>query len=101
MLQVVPKYKELLVKKVWRYILDVDDIKIYFSDYKKGELFESDIIFAVVSTVYPKSLCTLIETSRKSKSTKSNEENDVIKICEEIKQEIMNIVGSKRKLWIL
>ena len=96
MLQVVPKYKELSLKEVWRHILDVNGLKIYFSDYKEGELPERDFKFVVVCTVYSKSLRKQIETLRKKRSIKSNEENDdAIEICEEIKQKIMSIVGLK------
>ena len=42
---VVPKYKELSVKKIWKFVKDEEDVMVYFSDYKETELPPRDLQF--------------------------------------------------------
>ena len=98
MLQIVPKYPELSVSTVWKYIKENDELMAYFPDYPDAQLPERDYMFAVISTVYPKASRKLIEQTRINRASECKEmDDDLIEINRELKDEIMRIISQKRK----
>ena len=101
-LQVVPKYPELSVNKVWKQVKQDPALMEFFPDYQPNQLLERDYLFAIISTKLPRALRELIKESRASRSAAQNEDDDeeIIEIHPEIKVEIMKILTQKRKLKI-
>jgi hypothetical protein len=97
-IQVVPKYKELSVQKVWTYVAQNDELIEYFPDLADGQFPERDYLFAIVSTLYPKSLRKLIEEARIHRAKAGDEDDEeLIWILPEIKKSIMDIISQKGK----
>ena len=50
---IVPHYKELSISKIWNIIKEVDEIMIYFPNYKPNEKLERSYPIAVINTINP------------------------------------------------
>ena len=97
-LKVIPRYKELSVKNIWEYIREVEEIYQYFPDYTEKQLPERDYLFAIVSTLRPDSLDSLVSDARKKRSLNENPElEDFVEITKSFKEEINNVLTQKSK----
>ena len=104
-MQVVPKYKELSVNQVWKHVKESPELNKYFPNYTAAQLPNREFMYAIVSTIYPKALRSLIEDSRKNRiETHEDDKDELIDIDADYKNEIMNILtlkGNEVKLYAL
>ena len=97
-LQIVPKYPELSVDKVWSFVKKNKELISYFPDYSENQLPERDFMLAVIGTLKPAILKTLVCQSRAMRSVKNKPNDDeFIEMRAEVKMEIMNVVPQKVK----
>ena len=48
-----PKYKEISVAQIWKFIKEVDELYVYFPDYSESELPEREFLWTIISTLKP------------------------------------------------
>ena len=88
---VVPKYKELSVKKIWEFVKDEEDIMVYFPDYKETELPPRDFLITILTTYNKEAMAELVTQARNKRSITLYSNNDnLIEITQEIKDSIQN-----------
>ena len=88
---VVPKYKELSVKKIWEFVKDEEDIMVYFPDYKETELLPRDFLITILTTYNKEAMAELVTQARNKRSITLDSNNDnLIEITQEIKDSIQN-----------
>ena len=95
-MQVVPKYRELSTRQIWTYVKGCQGLMIYFPDYTESQLPDREFMFAIISTVYPKSLRELVEKAREKRSLKEDADKDeLIEIDPEVLNRIMSVLTMK------
>ena len=86
------------MKNIWEYIREVEEIYQYFPDYTEKQLSERDYLFAIVSTLRPDSLDSLVSDARKKRSLNENPKlEDFVEITKSFKEEINNVLTQKSK----
>ena len=98
-MQVVPKYPELSVDKVWAQLSQNEQAKKYFPDYAKGQAPERDYLFGIASSLFPDALRELVEEARIKRAKYDDPDNDeLIEMTPDIKDKILSVLTQKSKL---
>ena len=63
---IVPHYKELFISKIWNIIKEVDEIMIYFPNYKPKEKPERSYLIAMISTINPEATKEIVANAKES-----------------------------------
>ena len=99
---IVPRFKELTVKKIWTHIKDFSEYKVYFPDFSEDKLPERDYLIAIISTLNPDATKSIIKEAREKRSTIENEdEGNLVVITMELKHLIREIAPQKSNLFLL
>ena len=78
---IVPRFKELLVENVWKFVAEIDKLKWYFSDFKSRQFSNCDFMFSILATFKGDLLKrTINNTKRFSAINVSEDENEFIYI---------------------
>ena len=89
---VVPKYKELSVKKIWELVKDEDDIMKYFPDYKETELPPRDFMLTILTTYNSDAMAQLVVQARNKRAIILDADNDnLIEIDPSVNESIQNL----------
>ena len=97
--QVVPKYSELSLSKMWTHVKTDPDLMAYFPDYLESQLPDRDYMFSIISTVYPKTLKEIISKARYNRAIVNEADDDeLIEIDPSIKSLIMNVLEHKSNI---
>ena len=65
---IIPYYKELSISNMWNIIKEVDEIMIYFPNYKPNEKPLRSYLIAVKSTINPESTKEIVANARELRS---------------------------------
>ena len=101
---IVPRFKELSISKIWSMIQEIDDVMIYFPDYKPNEKPERSYLIAVISTLNPEATKEIIENARKQRAISiANDQTSLVKLTSEMWDAIRssNLQKSKQLMKIL
>ena len=94
--QVVPKYKELSVSKMWKEVKANPELMQYFPNYPNGQLPEREFMFSIISTKHAKELRDLVIEARKHRSiTNMEDDEELIHISKEFMEEIRDVFAQK------
>ena len=73
----------------------------YMSDYNKDQQPERDFLLSIMNTVYPRSVCKIIQAAYSKRKTEEDKEGkDLIEITPQMKQIIDNVIQYKSKFII-
>ena len=98
--QVVPKYGELSLSKMWAQVKADPELMIYFPDYLESQLPDRDYMFSIISTVYPKTLKEIISKARENRAIVNEADDDeLIEIDPNIKSLIVNVLEHKSNIY--
>ena len=86
-----PKYEELFIKQIRRFVKETKNLVEYFPDYEKGALPESDYLWAIISSVIPVETKELIYNTRKKQGVSHDNSSEIVKLTKEIKEEIFSV----------
>ena len=83
---------------MWQMVLEWEDLKQYFPDYDPPQFPEREFLFGVLSTLRENEMRQLVKEARDNRAIVNNENEDgLIEILPEIKEEIMSILPHKSK----
>ena len=86
---IVPHYKELSISKIWNIIKEVDEIMIYFPNYKPNEKPVRSYLIAVISTINPEATKEIVANARELRSiTVTDMQENLVKLTSEMRQTI-------------
>ena len=92
----VPKYSEIIVKVLWNFVKDCEDLCNYFPDYEADQLRERRFILGILSTLRSDELRQLIKDARKNRSIQENpDEDQLIDMDADKKEAIMSLFPQK------
>ena len=78
---------------MWDHFKSNISVKQYFPDYAANEYPEKEFFFAVLNTLYPRETENLTEAAYKLRKTyHKRNEDDMIKVTNEVKEDIMKAV---------
>ena len=78
----IPKYKELGVRPMWRFIKDVPDLVEFFPNLKQNELPDRAFMWDILGTKRREAWQSLLEEARKARGKNNNENtNNLIEIA--------------------
>ena len=103
MLPPIPKYKELSVKEVWKFVKEEPELIKYFHDIYKGQLTDRSFMWTILSTLRTEACRTLIETKRNERGEDSEEQKDELI---EINPDLLNnttqtpLISKCKYLWL-
>ena len=84
--------------KVWPLITEVDDLSIYFQDYKPNQLLERRFMFSILATFRHNELSSMIKNTRDNRAIqKSENDNRLVHIEKKFYYEIQGIMARKCK----
>ena len=90
------RYSNLMVRKLYPYIKDMQDINIFFHDYYNPELLERKSMILVLCTIISDEIALFVKDSRQKRSVIKNDGNtELIKIRSSIKNEILTVITQK------
>ena len=90
MLQIVLKYPELSMSKVWKVVKQNSELIDYFLDYNNDQLPELDFMFKAIGTFIQQILKSFSDKSKFMMSSKvSTNEYNSIKLMTKIKAKII------------
>lgn len=92
-----PRYKELSVRWLWESVKEVQELYSYFPDYHEQDVPERDYLWTVISSVMPQETKALIQEARAARGVNKREENELVRITPQLKDEIFNVVTQKSK----
>ena len=86
---IVPHYKELSISKIWNIIKEVDEIMIYFPNYKPNEKPERSYHIAVINTINPEATKEIVANARELRLiTVTDKQENLVKLTSEMRQTI-------------
>ena len=93
---VVPRYKELGIKKIWPLVKEIEELNEYFLILKENQFPERSFMWTIISILRPDVTKKLIEEARKHRSIKPDENRDnLVEVDPEIFKEIQSVVSQK------
>ena len=85
----VPHYKELFISKIWNIIKEVDEIMIYFLNYKPNEKPERSYPIAVINTINPEATKEIVANARELRLIAvTDKQENLVKLTSEMRQTI-------------
>ena len=86
---IVPHYKELSISKIWNIIKEVDEIMIYFPNYKQNEKPEKSYPIAVINTINPEATKEIVANARELRLIAvTDKQENLVKLTSEMRQTI-------------
>ena len=83
---------------MWQIVLEWEDLKQYFSNNDPPQFPESEFLFGVLSTLRENKMRQFFKEASDNKAIANNENEDgLIEMLPEIKEEIMSIIPHKSK----
>ena len=96
----IPNYPELGVKHVWPLVKENNDLLDYFPDYTQSQQPEKEFMYAVLSTLKPDEIRTLVASSVINRAPiEQDDKADLIEVTYELKDSITGLYSMKSK-WI-
>ena len=96
-----PKYKEIIVAHLWKFIKEVDELYVYFPDYSESELPEREFLWIIISTLKSDETKAIINQAREQRSQKASDNSDnLIEVAPEILEKIKLVASQQSKLII-
>ena len=81
---------------MWEHFKGNSTVKEYFPEYKEGEYPERDYFFAILNTLYSQGVDKLVDAAYKARKVHfKKQEDDMIQLTNEMKEEIKNVVVYK------
>ena len=71
----VPQYLELLLRKLYPYIKDTQDLNVFFLDYDNSELPERKFMISVLCLTRPNEITQLVKDSRQKRNVFENDDS--------------------------
>lgn len=94
----VPKYRELSVRRVWDYVKEIPELCSYFPDYSEKQTPEKDFLFTILTALRPDALEQLVLEARKKRSVYEQPDiEEYVEMTEHIKEEIASVFNQKSK----
>ena len=101
MLYPSPKYKEISVVHLWRFIKKVDELYVYFPDCLEFELSEREFLWTIISTLKPDNIKAIINQAREQRRKEAPDNSDnLIEVAPEILEKIKLVASQQSKLII-
>ena len=70
----------------------------YFPDYLDSQIPDRQFMYSIISSTYPNALKVLINDAKKKRSlVKNNDDNEMIEMKPEIKEEILGVLSQRSK----
>ena len=89
---IVPHYKELSISKIWNIIKEVDEIMIYFPNYKQNEKPEKSYSIAVINTINPEATKEIVANARELRLIAvTDKQENLVKLTSEMRQTISSL----------
>ena len=97
----VPKYDELSSIKIWNFVKEISNLLQYFPDLSSSTIPDRTYLFTILSTQKGEELNKLIKKSRDMRAVQNEvDENQIIEIRKDIKDEIFALLNKRSKLYI-
>ena len=77
---------------------EVDELTQYFPDFDEGVIPERDYLWTIISSIMPDQTKELIQNARKKRGVSNENSNELVKLTEEIKDEVFSVIRQKSKL---
>lgn len=75
----------------------MQDLYEYFPDYSEHDIPERDYLWTIISSIMPQETKSLIQEARAARGVQKKEEQELVRITPQLKEEIFNIVAQKSK----
>ena len=86
---IVPHYKEFSISKIWNTIKEVNEIIIYFPNYKPNEKPVRSYLIVVISTINNEATKEIVAYARELRSiVVTDKQKNLVKLTSEIRQTI-------------
>ena len=86
------------ISKIWNIIKEVDEIMIYFPNYKPNEKPERSYLIAMISTINPEATKEIVANARELRSiTVTNKQENLVKLTSEMRQTISSSILLRSK----
>ena len=79
-----PKYEELSIKQILRFVKETKKLVEYFLDCEEGALLERDYLQKIISSVMPVETRELIYNASKKQGVRHDNSSELVKLTEEI-----------------
>ena len=96
---IVPRYKELSVDKIWQMISEIDDLMLYFPEYKKKQKPDRHFMLAVFSTLRHDELKEIVSSACNIRSIENEDRgDDFVFIESNFFKEISDVMAHRNKM---
>ena len=96
----VPKYSEISVEKLWRFVQECEDILQYFPYMDEGKLPERDFMMGILCTFKNAEMKELIKQARDSRALSNNSDTDMmVEVVETAKDQLLSLLPNKSKCY--
>ena len=94
----VPKYSEISVENLWKFVQECEDLKEYMPDLEDGKLPEQDFLMGILCTLKANEMKDLIQEARDNRALANNNDSDMmIEVTNLAKDQLLNLVPNKSK----
>ena len=77
---------------------EVDELTQYSPDFDEGIMPERDYLWTIISSIMPDKTKELVQNPRKKRGVSHENSSELVKLTEEIKDEIFSVIRQKSKL---
>ena len=85
------------MKLVWGFVKETEKLSVYFPDYEEGVFPERDYLWTIISSVMPNETKELIQNSRIKRGINKKDNQELVKLTDQMKEEIFSVVGQISK----
>ena len=90
----IPKFRELVVEKIWTMIKEVLDLRVYFPDYKANQKPERKYMFKLIATLRLEEINRMLTIARKYRSLQEEaDNNEFVFVQSDILNEIESVMS--------
>ena len=94
----VPKYSEISVEKLWKFVQECEDLKEYFPDMEDGTLPERDFLMGLLCTLKSDEMKELIKEARDNRALSNNSDADMmIEVTDNARDQLLGLLPNKSK----
>ena len=95
----IPAYAELSVNNLYSKLKDHVHLKMHLPDYNDNVLPDKQFFYPLISTLFPKEVIEIVKEARKKRSLEKQENDDeLIKLAPNIKEEIDQLLLHPSKI---
>ena len=94
----IPRFREIAIEKIWPMIKDVQDLMVYFPDYKDNQMPDRNYMFQILTTMRYEQVSNMLMNARKNRALQEKvDDNELVFVNKEMMKEIESRMAQKCK----